>query len=228
MTEFCIFAPPMSEKIYNDPEIGEIRLRKSLRGRKVSIRVSPSHGVVITVPYFTSYDAGLRFFLSKRPWVLSTLKKQKEAARNVLSLSPEETETLRKRAKEWLPQRLALLASAYGFRYNSVAIKNNRSNWGSCSSLNNINLNLRLVAVPEPLRDYVLLHELCHLKHRDHGPDFHLLLEKLCRDRMSVARYEDERDDRLRADILVFASRSRAAFPVSHLLEKAIRTYRLV
>lgn len=217
----------MGEKIYNDPEIGEVRLRKSLRGKKVSIRVSPSRGVVVTVPYFTSYDAGLRFFVSKRQWVLAALARQKEATRNVLSLSPEQTEALRKKAKEWLPARLALLADTYGFRYKSATIKNNRSNWGSCSSLDNINLNLRLVAVPEPLRDYVILHELCHLKHRDHGPDFHALLEKLCRDRMSSARYEDERDDRLRADILGFAERSRAAFPVSHLLEKAIRTYRL-
>lgn len=217
----------MSEKIYNDPEIGEVRLRKSLRGRKVSIRVSPSRGVVVSVPYFTSYDAGMRFFASKRPWVIATLAKQKKTALNVLSLSPEQTDLLRKRAKEWIPARLALLASVYGFRYNAVAVKNNKSNWGSCSLLDNINLNLRLVAIPEPLRDYVILHELCHLKHRDHGPDFHALLEKLCRDRMASARYEDERDDRLRTGILGFAELSRAAFPVSHLLEKAIRTYRL-
>ena len=54
------------------------------------------------------------------------------------------------------------------------------SNWGSCSELGNINLNLNLMRLPEHLRDYVMLHELCHLRHLDHGPEFHALLESLC------------------------------------------------
>ncbi|MDE5890066.1 MAG: M48 family metallopeptidase [Bacteroidales bacterium] len=218
----------MVEKIYHDPEIGEVRLRKSSRSRRVSIRVHPVRGIVVTVPYLTSYDTGMKFFLAKREWVKAAVARQNEVQKNVMALTPGQVEELRAKARAWLPGRLAALAATYGFAYKSLAIKNNKSNWGSCSTRGNINLNLRLAAVPEPLRDYVLLHELSHLRHHDHGPGFHALLENLCRDRMSVARYEDERDDKLRADILVFAARSRAVFPVSHLLEKAIRTYRLV
>ena len=91
-----------------------------------------------------------------------------------------EVEALRAQAKRELPPRLAELAALHGFEYNKVFIKNNVSNWGSCSSRKNINLNLRLVMLPPQLRDYVLLHELCHLKYMNHGPQFHALLEQVC------------------------------------------------
>lgn len=222
-----IFVPVMEEKIYSDPEAGEVRLRKSLRSRRVSIRVHPSKGIIVTVPYRASYDAGLKFFFEKREWVISAVRRQKSLVRNVTAATPGQVEALRKKAKELLPARLAALASMYGFTCNSVTVKNNSSNWGSCSSRGNINLNLRLAAVPEPLGDYVMLHELCHLRHLDHGAAFHALQEALCLDRLSSAHYEDERDDMLRADILAKAARSVAAYPVSRLLEKTIRTYSL-
>jgi predicted metal-dependent hydrolase len=91
-----------------------------------------------------------------------------------------EVEQLRAQAKVILPPRLKELADEHGFTYNRVTIKNNISNWGSCSVRGNINLNLRLVTLPQPLQDYVMLHELCHLKEMNHGPKFHALLESLC------------------------------------------------
>ncbi|MBR0533518.1 MAG: M48 family metallopeptidase [Bacteroidales bacterium] len=89
-------------------------------------------------------------------------------------------EALRAEAKAWLVPRLATLAAKHGFSYNKVFIKNNVSNWGSCSTKGNINLNMQLMRLPEELRDYVMLHELCHLKQLNHGPEFHALLDSLC------------------------------------------------
>ncbi|MBE6223454.1 MAG: DUF45 domain-containing protein [Bacteroidales bacterium] len=91
-----------------------------------------------------------------------------------------EVERMRAQAKAELPTRLAALAARHGFQYKRVFIKNNRCNWGSCSSLGNINLNLRLVSLPQELQDYVMLHELCHLKYLNHSPQFHALLESVC------------------------------------------------
>ena len=91
-----------------------------------------------------------------------------------------EVERMRAQAKAELPPRLAALAAQHGFQYKRVFIKNNRGNWGSCSSLGNINLNLRLVSLPQELQDYVMLHELCHLKYLNHSPQFHALLESVC------------------------------------------------
>ena len=89
-------------------------------------------------------------------------------------------EPLRKEARALLPARLAELAGKYGFEYNRVFLKHNRSNWGSCSSKQNINLNITLVLIPEELRTMVLLHELCHLRYMNHGKEYHALLDELC------------------------------------------------
>lgn len=89
-------------------------------------------------------------------------------------------EVLREEAKILLPQKLSYFSDQYGFHFHKVTIKHNSSNWGSCSRAGNINLNLNLIRLPEPLCDYVILHELCHLKEPNHGPRFHALLERLC------------------------------------------------
>ena len=91
-----------------------------------------------------------------------------------------EVEQMRAQAKASLPPRLKELADEHGFTYNRVTIKNNISNWGSCSVRGNINLNLRLVTLPQTLQDYVMLHELCHLRYLNHGQEFHALLESVC------------------------------------------------
>ncbi len=96
---------------------------------------------------------------------------------------PETEETLRLRveAKAFLPGRTRELAAAAGIPFTGrVAIKHNVSNWGSCSSKGNINLNLNLMRLRPELRDYVILHEICHLRYMNHGPEFHALLESLC------------------------------------------------
>lgn len=90
------------------------------------------------------------------------------------------TLAIRRSAQEYLPERALLLAKKHGFKYNKLFLKNNKSNWGSCSSLNNINLNIHLMRLPAELCDYVILHELAHLKHRNHGNDFHNYLNSLC------------------------------------------------
>jgi len=92
------------------------------------------------------------------------------------------TEVLRKEAKEYLPDRLKKLALKHNFIVNKITIKNLKSRWGSCSSKNNINLNLHLMRLPEHLSDFIILHELCHTVHRNHGTGFHQLLNQLVGD----------------------------------------------
>lgn len=173
------------EKLYDDPEAGTVTIRKNTRSRRMNLRVSPRGGVVVTLPYFVPYKTGLDFFLAKKEWVLKVQKRQAERIGSEHIPTPEEIEALRKEAKEVLPKRLLELAERYSFEYNSVRVKHNSSNWGSCSRKGNINLNLNLVRVPDELRDYVILHELCHLRHPDHSPAFHALLEALCPDHLA-------------------------------------------
>jgi len=86
---------------------------------------------------------------------------------------------LRKEAKAYLPERTKFLAEKYGFQYAGLCLKNLRSRWGSCSTVNNINLNIHLMRLPENLIDYVVLHELTHTVHKNHGKQFWQTLDKV-------------------------------------------------
>lgn len=219
----------MSSRTYNDPEIGPVRLVKSARARRIGVRVHPLKGVTVTVPLPCSFAAGLRVFGQYREWVLKTMERQKSVreSASAAAVAPEQIEAMRQEAKMLLPRRLSELAERYGFSYGRVFIKHNSSNWGSCSALGNINLNLNLVRLPQLLRDHVILHELCHLKHPNHGPEFHALLERLGADnlrRLAETGEESEAFRRLQDAI----RRSRARFPVQHVLQQELKKYPLV
>lgn len=213
------------EKIYQDPEIGAVTFRKSARSSRVSIRVHPSKGVTVSVPMIMPYLAGEAFFKIKRAWIIETMARQKERYKDMPQASPEAVEDMRRRAKAELPPRLAELASSYGFEYNRVTIKHNATNWGSCSTKANINLNLNLVRLPQALRDYIMLHELCHLRHHDHGHAFHLLLEHVLTDNLLKLMDAGDADA---AALARKAAASKAKYPVDHVCSRAIRGYRLV
>lgn len=213
------------EKILRDPEIGEVTFRKSVRSSRMSIRVHPVKGVTVTVPYILPYAAAQAFFQMRREWVLETMARQKEKFKDVHVPSEAEIESLRRQAKKELPRRLAILADRYDFLYNRVAIKHNATNWGSCSAKGNINLNLNIVRLPRVLQDYVLIHELCHLRHHDHGHGFHLLLEHVLTD--NLLKMVDEGDP-LALELARKAAASKAKYPLDYTITKAIKQYQLV
>jgi predicted metal-dependent hydrolase len=82
-------------------------------------------------------------------------------------------------AKKLLPPRINELAQKHGFQFNKITIRNNKRNWGSCSSRNNISLNLQMMKLPDELIDYILLHELVHTKIKNHGPQFWQKLDEI-------------------------------------------------
>lgn len=225
-----------SEKVFKDPEIGEVVFRKSVRSRNICIRVHPVKGVSVSVPYIVPYAAARLFFEARRGWILETMVRQKEKYKDIKPASEAEIESLRRQAKAELPARLAELADRYDFLYNRVTIKHNATNWGSCSSKGNINLNLTIMRLPRVLQDYVLLHELCHLRHQDHSHGFHLLLEHVLTDHIvrimdssdidaGALAYSDA-DRTLAADLARKAALSKARYPVDYTLTRAIKHYR--
>lgn len=89
---------------------------------------------------------------------------------------------LRKLAKKHIASRAEEFAEVHGFSFNTIRIKDTRTRWGSCSSLGNLNFNWKLVLVPPPSLDYVVIHELAHLKVMNHSNTFWDLVESMMPD----------------------------------------------
>lgn len=95
---------------------------------------------------------------------------------------------LRSEAEKFLPRRLQFFALKFGFSYEKVRLTHAKTRWGSCSSSGTISLNIALMNLPDDQIDYVLLHELNHLKHMNHSREFWRDLEQICPHAHSKAR----------------------------------------
>lgn len=181
----------MKEKIIHHPELGEIHLVRKRGIRRLSIKVGADRRIRVTIPWLIPFAAGELFLKQSEEKIHTILRRmEKKAAERTPILLPSDPIALRaikKDARKALATRTMELALLHGFVKSDgtpligrIALKDNKSNWGSCSAKGNINLNIRLHLLPPHLRDYVILHELCHLRHMNHGPEFHKLLESVC------------------------------------------------
>ena len=104
------------------------------------------------------------------------------------------TEALRVEAHRFLPKLLLNFSKKHDFKVTGLNIKNMKTRWGSCSANGNINLNLNLMLLPDNLINHVVLHELCHTKHMNHGKNFKNLLQSLDPDfKRNVAELKNAR-----------------------------------
>jgi len=167
------------KQVVAHPRLGPVTFHRRKGSKSIRLSVSTSGGLLLSYPWAVPHNQALAFLESHEAWALAALERARQRSQSKRTLLPQEVEVLRKKAKAELLPRLAQLALQHHFSYNQSFIKNNRSNWGSCSAVNNINLNLKLMLLPEYLRDYVILHELCHTRIKNHGPRFWALLDSL-------------------------------------------------
>ena len=117
------------------------------------------------IPKRQSFKSAQKFVESRLEWI----KKNKNKMELQTQKKQELPEIDRKVARKVLCRRIGELAQLHNFVYNRVSIRKQKTRWGSCSSKNNINLNMNLLHLPPELMDYVLLHELVHTRVKNHG-----------------------------------------------------------
>ncbi|MDB5194677.1 MAG: putative metal-dependent hydrolase [Parcubacteria group bacterium] len=154
-------------------------MKRSARTRTMRLSVHPDGSVVLTLPTRASVAAGEAFVRSKEKWVLKQLKRvEKYKGRTMLRSTSAEYKKHKEAAREFIHARLLYWNTFYNFIYKDVRIKNTKSRWGSCSRKGNLNFNYKLALIPERLADYIIVHELCHLKEMNHGPKFWKQVER--------------------------------------------------
>lgn len=114
-------------------------------------------------------------------------------------------QNLKKQARNIIIARLEYYSSAHGYSWNKVAIRDQRRRWGSCSSLGNLNFNYRLIFLPDCLRDYIIIHELCHLKQLNHSSAFWAEVARHCPDYQQIVKTlrQLEKDSKLKEELLL-------------------------
>ena len=155
--------------IIKDAEFGEVMVRKNALARGIRFSISTSGRLQMSVPSYTTVFLAKRFLAQNRAMIREKLPIKDPASQRARDTKKK---LLTKKAKNYLPYRLEYYAKKYGYQYDKLRLSHAGTRWGSCSSNRTISLNIGLMQVPEPLRDYVILHELAHLNHMDHSAAF--------------------------------------------------------
>lgn len=149
--------------------------------KTVSVRVTPEGEVEIRAPWLYARYKIEAFLRQKEPWIEGQLRRRSAAAR-VQPLTEQEHQALAEAAKKWFSERTAHFAPLVGVTYSRITIRTQHTRWGSCSAKGNLNFNCLLMLAPETVRDYVVVHELCHRKEMNHSPRFWQEVEQVMPD----------------------------------------------
>ena len=156
--------------------LGMIECVRSLRARSIRLVVRRDSTLRLTYPLFSSRAKAIAFAESKIAWIEQTRQRISQLVSQYPTITPSEVERLRREARAYIPTTLSRLASEHGFSYTTLRISSAHTRWGSCSGRNGISISLFVMLLPEHLREFIMLHELCHTRHHNHSAAFHQLL----------------------------------------------------
>ncbi len=169
----------MKKYIELNSETIEYTLKVNSRAKRINVRIKHGGEVIATIPRSIHQGLVEDFMKRKSEWIIRTinvftsLKKQitkKDDRLQFLELKEE--------ARRLVHSRIEHYNAFYQFTYHKVAIRNQKTRWGSCSRKGNLNFSYKLVLLPPHLADYIVIHELCHLKEFNHSPKFWDLVAK--------------------------------------------------
>ncbi len=165
------------------------KIKDSQRSRHIRLTVSRDGLVIATKPKRAPLKLVEAFVESKRAWVEECLRKISLKKESGIAV-PTRQDYLANRYKfqRLIRERVEKLNAFYGFAYKVISVKNTKTRLGSCSRGGNLNFSYQLSAYPEEVIDYVVVHELCHLKEFNHSKRFWALVEKTVPDYRRIRR----------------------------------------
>ena len=169
-----------SDSLNEEIHINIIRSKR----KTLSIRINRDGTVTVRVPEFVDNEEAMKFVRSKEKWILKHLRQiREESEKNEAEkLSDSQIRELYRRAMEEIPEEVKGFSKLVGVDYGRITIRNQRTRWGSCSSGGNLNFNCLLMLAPKEVREYVVVHELCHRKQMNHSPAFWAEVERVMPD----------------------------------------------
>lgn len=148
-------------------------LRESRRARYLRLSVTMEHGLVVTRPYRVPEFFVDRFLREKTDWIFKYIAKiGQNSKRERIKITFHEFETNKYKARALFKESVEFFNKLYRFSYGKINIRNQSSLWGSCSRSGNLQFNYKLTKLPRRLLDYVVVHELCHVKEHNHSSRF--------------------------------------------------------
>jgi predicted metal-dependent hydrolase len=156
----------------------EYTLRKRRGQRTIALSVHSDGRVTLTAPKWVTLREIERFLVEKTEWLLLVTRNLPQHSHKTLEIQKNHYKKNKEAARTLIKERLLELNTHYGFAYRRISIRSNTSRWGSCSQMGNLNFDYRLLFLTPHLRDYVLIHELCHLREMNHGARFWKLVEQ--------------------------------------------------
>lgn len=167
-------------------KIGEynVEVRRSKR-KSAAIKITADMQIVVFVPLYVSDNEIERMVISKSKWIDEHMLKVQstiDERSKLEKITFEQVKELADQAVEYIPKRVKYYAEKENFVYNKITIKNLVSRWGSCSTKGNLNFNCLLMLTPDYVIDYIVVHELCHLREMNHSEKFWAEVEKIIPD----------------------------------------------
>jgi len=152
------------------------------RRKTTSLQLLPDGKLILRAPMRASAKELDEWVESKRGWIEKHRRRMKEinpGEEDIIPFSEEEIGNLSELAIKDFPERAKRWAQIVGVSYGRITIRNQRSKWGSCSSKGNLNFNCILMLAPEEVRDYIVVHELCHRLEMNHSKRFWANVERV-------------------------------------------------
>lgn len=149
------------------------QLKKSARARRMRLAVYCDGSVVATAPHHFSDNYIENWIHEKADWILRKIKYfEKKGFRSVPKRTRGEYKKYKEQSRMLAENRLKYFSSAYGIDYGKISIRNQKTRWGSCSRHGNLSFNYKIAKIAPHLADYIIVHELCHIRQFNHSKNF--------------------------------------------------------